>query len=136
MPTCMCASTQPGKARWFLPSKTWSACPTSSSGARRLILPPLMPMSRQSTEVLLGRTMRAFLMTRSNNFDIWLSHQPCCQQAALGVITFPDGEQFRRADQIVEAREVEHPITKRLGGAVRGQGGVIFARHMGERAHD
>src|ERR1700724_672081 len=129
MPTCMCASTQPGKARCFLPSKTCSASPAASSGARRLILPFLMPMSRQSTEVFLGRTTRAFLMTRSNNFDIQLPHELC-------VITFSDSEQFRRPDQIVEAREVEHPVAKRLGSAVRGQRGVIFARHMAERAHD
>ena len=49
----------------FLASKTSFACSAWMSGDRRATFPSLMAMSRQSTEVLLGRTTRAFLMTRS-----------------------------------------------------------------------
>src|SRR5438445_135478 len=82
MPICMCASTQPGKTSRFLASNICLDCPASISGARRAIFPSRTAMSRRSTEVLFGRTTRAFLMTRSNCFSMgefsaiaWLDEQ-------------------------------------------------------------
>src|SRR5262245_40196849 len=73
MPICMCASTQPGNASRFRASKTSLACSAWISGARRAIFPFLTAMSRQSTDALFGRTTRAFLMTRSNDFSMVFS---------------------------------------------------------------
>src|SRR5215475_12846796 len=80
MPICMWASTQPGNARKFLASNTSLACDTWISGARRAIRPSVIAMSRQSTDVLLGRTTRAFLITRSKD---WSMVSPA--QARLGI---------------------------------------------------
>src|SRR5262249_21508667 len=67
---CMWASTQPGKAKWLRASKTCSAIASPRSSATRATFPPLMPISSRSTEVRLGRTTRAFLITRSNSFSM------------------------------------------------------------------
>src|SRR6516162_7168561 len=70
MPMCMWASTHPGNARRFLPSKTSLPCSAGTSGASSAILPSLTAISRASTDVLLGRTTRALLITRSNGFSM------------------------------------------------------------------
>src|SRR6185503_4274068 len=70
MPICMCASTQPGNASRFLASKTCFASPAWMSGASRTIFPSLIAILRQSTEVLLGRTTRAFLITVSKTLSM------------------------------------------------------------------
>src|SRR5262252_389871 len=70
MPTCMWESIHPGSARKFLASKISFACSGWMSGASCAIRPCLTPMSRQSTDVLLGRTTRAFLITRSKGLSI------------------------------------------------------------------
>src|SRR5262249_39930537 len=173
MPICMWASTQPGNARRFLASNTCFACSAWISGARRAIFPSLIAMSRQSTDVLLGRTTRAFLITRSNGFSIPLF--PCrrCRPAAMKiwylpveqfgpcepsassdfstsparasfpawgpcerVVSFAEREHLRRSDQFIEAGEVEHAGTERLGGSAGGERGVIFTRHARQCAHD
>src|SRR5215472_702409 len=70
MPMCMWASTHPGNARRPLASKTSLPCSAETSGASLATLPSLTAMSRASTDVVLGRTTRAFLITRSNSFSM------------------------------------------------------------------
>src|SRR5690349_11046246 len=66
----MCASTQPGNASRFFASKTCFASPAWMSGASRATFPSLIAISRQSTQVLFGRTTRAFLMTVSKTLSM------------------------------------------------------------------
>src|SRR5262245_11966688 len=126
---------QPGNARRFLASKTCLPCSAWISGARRAIFPASIAMSRQSTDVLLGRTTRAFLITRSNGLSIpgfllvALRRRKCFlnqtngasdlaaspTRASLaagrpcrGFVSFAEREHLRRPDQLVEHGEVEH----------------------------
>src|SRR5262245_65028621 len=69
----MWASTHPGNAKQFFASNTSRACSAAISGARRAIFPSLMAISSRSSDVVLGRTTRAFLITRSNSFSIGVS---------------------------------------------------------------
>src|SRR5688572_935584 len=66
MPTCMCASTQPGKASRPLPSTTWRASCAGISRSMRAKRPSLMPTSMAATPSAFGRTTRRFLTTRSS----------------------------------------------------------------------
>src|SRR5262245_56502313 len=65
MPTCVWASTTPGKASRFRPSKTWPASAAGISGATRAKRPSTIPRSSRSTAGRRGRTTRTFLTTRS-----------------------------------------------------------------------
>src|SRR5262249_17036445 len=91
----------------FLASNTCLACSAGISGARRATFPSLTAMSRQSTDVLLGRTTRAFLITRSNGFSIpgffpcWrcrpaVTKFGCFSAERLGVANEADDQSFRR----------------------------------------
>src|SRR5215470_1270938 len=138
MPICMWASTQPGNARKLLASNISLACDAWMSGARRAIRPSVIAMSRQSTDVLLGRTTRAFLITRSND---WSMVSPA--HARLGVgrlrrgfISPAERQQFFRADQAVDPVEIEHAGAERLGRPVADERGIVFACRAGQRAHD
>src|SRR6185436_17974240 len=65
MPTCMCASTQPGNARRPFPSTVsfaFSEILFCTSEKR----PSWIPISIVSTPFAFGRTTRTFLMTRSS----------------------------------------------------------------------
>src|SRR5262245_40402225 len=73
MPICMWASTHPGNARRFFASNASLACSAGRSGASQAMRPSWTAMSRRSTEVALGRTTRAFLITRSNGFSMDVS---------------------------------------------------------------
>src|SRR5215831_10762501 len=86
MPICIWASTQPGKAKKFFASNTSRACSAGRSGARRAIFPSVTAMSSRSTEVALGRTTRAFLISRSNGFSIGVS-QSEIRALEIGVVT-------------------------------------------------
>src|SRR5262249_29090998 len=103
MPTCMWASTQPGKARKLLASNTSLAGAAWMSGARRAIRPPAMAMSRQSSDVLLGRTTRAFLITRSNDWSIVSPGvaRPVVGRLHMGIVSRAERRRFFRADQCV-----------------------------------
>src|SRR5215468_8328636 len=85
MPICMWASTHPGIAKKFFASNTSRACSAGRSGARLAILPTLTAMSSRSTEVALGRTTRAFLISRSNGFSIGVS-QSEIRALEIGVV--------------------------------------------------
>src|SRR5262245_49812657 len=65
MPTCVWASTTPGKASKPRPSKTWPASTAGISGATRAKRPSAMPRSSRSTAGCRGRTTWTFLTTRS-----------------------------------------------------------------------
>src|SRR5262249_31425954 len=154
---------QPGNARKFLASKTCFACSAWISGARRATFPSLTAMSRQSTDVLLGRTTRAFLITRSNGLSIpgfllvALRRRKCFLNQTNGAsdlaasptraslaprrrwrrfVPLAEREHLRRPDQFVEHGEVEHAGTKRLGRSAGGKRGVIVARRARQGAHD
>src|SRR5262249_22803108 len=105
MPTCMWASTQPGNAKEFLASNTSLASAAWMSGARRAIRPSAIAMSRQSTDVLLGRTTRAFLITRSKDWSMVspTNARPVVGRLHRGVVSWAERRQFFRADQGVIA---------------------------------
>src|SRR5438445_159027 len=66
MPTCVCASTEPGNASRPRPSYTRRASAAAISGATRAMRPSLTPISPRSTSGLVGRTTRTFLIRRSS----------------------------------------------------------------------
>src|SRR5580704_4452325 len=151
MPTCMWASTQPGKAKSSLASNASPASSARISAASRATLPFATPMSRQSTPVAFGRTTRAFLITRSKVFisDSRFLFRIGGDRAAasppprsLPGLRFEAGiasaslQHFRRADQLIEPGEIEHAPAERRGAAVRLERGIEFLGGPGDRAHD
>src|SRR5712691_420591 len=120
MPICMWASTQPGNARKFLASNTSLASAAWMSGARRSIRPSLIAMSRQSTDVLLGRTTRAFLITRSKDLSMVspTDARPVVGRLYRDFVSPAECQQFFRADQAVDPVEIEHAGAEGLGRPV------------------
>src|SRR5262245_58673567 len=131
MPMCMWASTQPGNARRFPASNAALAWLAGRSGARRSILPSLIATSRQSTDCLLGRTTRAFLITRSYGLSIVRR-----RRLFRGFVALAEFDHLWRADQLIEGSEVEHAGAERLVRSMGRERAVELARHVAERPHD
>src|SRR5581483_6329788 len=143
MPICMWPSTQPGKASLFLASKTCLACSAGMSGASRANFPSLIAISRQSTDVLFGRTTWAFLTTVSNCLSMPVDPQFVHIGGGLSgarrrsrFIAFAERDHFRRADHLVESVEVVHAIAERPCAALRGERGVEVVGSARQGADD
>src|SRR5690242_11047079 len=58
------------------------------------------------------------------------------RRCGAGFVALAERNHLRRADQLVDAVEIEHPIAIRLVRAVRGERAVEFAGHVAEGADD
>src|SRR5215470_6809992 len=125
----MWASTQPGKAKKFLASNTSLASVAWMPGARRAIRPSAIPMSRQSTDVLLGRTTRAFLIRRSKDWSMVSPRKarPVVGRLDRGVVSRAERRQFFRVGQgvINAGRHNDRP-----SALARAQGARISHGHI------
>src|ERR1700694_1004224 len=127
MPACMWASTTPGKARRPLASCTSLACFAGMSPAIFASLPPLMAMSAWCTAWPCGRTTCTFLMTRSHCLAFAIP-------SSLFFVSLAELEHLRRADDAVEALQVEHAIAQRRRGAIALQSGEVLLRGENQTA--
>src|SRR5450759_3955360 len=109
------------------------------SGLSCAIFPSLIAISRQSTEVLFGRTTRAFLMMVSNCLsmrdvplltgDLRIAPVGAASRAVTFLairrgrrfILFAERDQCRCADYVIKSSEVIHSIKERFGGTMGGK---------------